>query len=213
MQSVKLISVSKEYEYDYTECKCQNNGICVLDNDFCVCQPGFTGKYCEINIEKDFALGCGKMLNNEYEYTKCSKCQCKNQLLTCDAITTPQCDSSLLENFQLNSKNIQLKTLIKLMNEMETNAYNYYINEYSNQLGYEIKFKFIDNDDSDDSTSLDVLNTNKLIVFKTRNNKITGIYFPKLTQQFYNSSSQFFNLNLVLFSLNFIIFYAYKLLF
>ncbi len=206
IQPIELFTFKSEY-IDYnindetTECKCMNGGICVLDNDFCVCKPEYTGRYCETNIEKDLSLGCGKLLNNEIEISKCSKCKCIRQLLTCDALITPTCNNKLMKK---HTKKTDFDSLIKIMNKIEENAYNFYINEYMDQLGYEVINKHIDIETQDmknNSINNDHLN-NKLIVFKT-NDRIIGLYFPKLIINDYvfnNSISKFkFKTNILLF--------------
>ena len=153
-----------------------------------------------INIEKDYALGCGKMLNNEVEFSKCSRCKCVNQLLTCSALSTPQCDRLITKN----SKKYELKSLIKIMNQIELNAYKYYLNEYDVQLGYKIEYEDIQNDfEIHKNNPVQSNNNNKLIVFKT-SDRIVGIYFPKLNQQIrYNNNANVLQFNFLLFfSLN-----------
>jgi len=225
IQPIELFTFKSEY-IDYnindetTECKCMNGGICVLDNDFCVCRPEYTGRYCEINIEKDISLGCGKLLNNEIEISKCSKCKCIRQLLTCDALITPTCNNKLLlKKQQHNTKQkTDLKTLIKIMNKIEENAYTSYINEYMDQLGYEVINTHIDHDvNNNNNTNSKVLieneHTNKLIVFKT-DERIIGLYFPKLINNDYvftnNSNSKLkFKTNILLLLLYFCIAYLF----
>lgn len=41
--------------------KCQNGGFNILESDWCACEPQFTGRYCEIEIEPDNRNGCGKI--------------------------------------------------------------------------------------------------------------------------------------------------------
>ncbi len=187
-------SSSNKISNDNSECKCLNEGLCVLDNDFCVCKPEFTGRYCEINLEKDNFLGCGRMLNNEFEFSKCSKCKCINQILTCNAIATPVCDQHI--NLKKLTKTA-LPQLIKLMNKIETDAYSYYIDEYVNKLGFEITYTNIENDQesnfeqSENAQNLHS-NTNRIIVFKT-SERIVGLYFKNFHVMYSNSSRVLLN--------------------
>ena len=86
-----------ELAYDYEEnalmkeslCKCQNDGICVIDHDFCVCSPNFTGRRCEISINVVASRqGCGRLSNGETEFLDCAKCTCTNKFLTLNSIST-----------------------------------------------------------------------------------------------------------------------------
>ena len=173
-------------------CKCRNGGTCVLNDDFCVCKPKFSGRYCEIDLEQDLTQTCGKLLHGESEFVECAKCFCSNQILTCIAISNSICDNLIVENSNhkrkrlIELKNGSLSFLIKAVNTIEAISYNFYIQEYQNRLGYSVIFK---NMESDKDMNSPILNEdNQLIVFNT-DQRIVALYFPSKSQDIANSSS------------------------
>lgn len=148
------VQLSKVNDYEYNDnsdktvnskCKCKNGGICVLDNDFCVCSNEYTGRWCEIelptsndqtnaeniesmNEDKDNEdqtditseliydiNGCGSLMNGQTEYLNCAKCTCMNQILTCTALSKDRCDE--LRSIENNdNKYSYLKDLLKQNN-------------------------------------------------------------------------------------------------
>ena len=121
------------YYYDYVtendSCKCQNGGVCVLDNDFCACPPNFTGRYCEIDLTKQQSKSCGSLLDGESEFIGCSKCTCTDQFITCTAMSTLSCDRFSPSDSN-NLKGVALPKLMKLAADIENDAYVAYVNGY-----------------------------------------------------------------------------------
>ncbi|CAF1156518.1 unnamed protein product, partial [Brachionus calyciflorus] len=96
-------NLSNDYYTNDENCLCLNGGYCVLDNDFCVCQPGFTGRQCEVKIESDNSNNCGNLLNGESEILDCAKCTCNRRVLTCEALSSSRCDYKKIINvYNLN---------------------------------------------------------------------------------------------------------------
>jgi hypothetical protein len=129
-------SASKVPTSPISICKCKNGGICVLDNDFCVCDTGFTGRYCEFNLSQSSAdqienqesdqdyeyerksetfKGCGTLMNGETEYLNCAKCTCTDQMLLCTALSKENC-----QELKLLDENIY-QTLNNLLKQNEYN--------------------------------------------------------------------------------------------
>ena len=177
-----------EVEYEYEEnvpkeeslCKCQNGGICVMDNDFCACKPDFTGRRCEISINAAASRqGCGRLLNGETEFLDCAKCTCTNQFLTCIALSSVSCENFLNEKKTLKTSFDQIKggnlnILIKLMNDIENDAYLTYVNEYR---GYLVEVKNIENDKEMSNLNYNSINNKRLVVFQA-NKRVLSLYFP-----------------------------------
>jgi hypothetical protein len=184
------------YEYETSECSCKNNGVCVLDSDFCVCKPEYTGRYCELEM-RDTKNSCGgQFLNNEYQYLDCSKCWCSRNVLSCEAIKSDTCNFNQFKsklnitrksnlNDIRNLKKLKLTQLVKLMDIIEGYSYKYFINKFQNEENYEIVY-------SDLSVSNKHVrqheikslshhhhhnHRNKIIVFVS-DEKIVGLYFP-----------------------------------
>jgi hypothetical protein len=138
-----------DYEYSddskiqNSKCKCKNGGICVLDNDFCVCSIEYTGRFCEFelptsnddesvaeNIEQfnqnkeeilnennneliDDINGCGSLMNGQTEYLNCAKCTCLNRILTCTALSKDRCDELRSNDDSDNNDYSHIKELLK----------------------------------------------------------------------------------------------------
>ena len=191
-----------EYEYEATEapkeeslCKCQNGGICVLDNDFCACKPGFTGRRCEISTNAEASQqGCGRLLNGETEFLDCAKCTCANQFLTCIALSSVSCENFLNEKKTLKTSFDQIKggnlnVLIKLMNDIENDAYLAYINEYR---GYLVEVKNVEIDTEMSNFNYNSVNNKKRLVVFQANKRVLSLYFP--TENTLSSSSSTINI-------------------
>jgi hypothetical protein len=99
-------------QHQPSQCKCKNGGMCALDDDFCVCSPKFTGRYCEIVLESDHdgSLACGQMQHGEIEYNRCAKCECGQRLLVCVPLWTPACNLEYLEYRQHVSSSLSPST-------------------------------------------------------------------------------------------------------
>jgi hypothetical protein len=138
------------------QCKCQNGGSCALDNDFCVCPSDFTGRLCDIKMEKDNRLGCGHLINGESEYLECAVCKCTRNMLTCSAIMNTACNLKLMtQSDRMNSKakladidgNLEqlkgadLLDLLQLVTSIENYAYENYINEYRNRHSFRVIYR------------------------------------------------------------------------
>ena len=179
--SMRYSIVNKDYEDYEDECPCQNGGNCVLENDFCACPSQFTGRHCELNIVVDSLMGCGRLLNNEEEYTECAKCTCSRNILTCVALSVSTCnlklfvepksDRVLIENL----KGSNLIMLLNLMNSIENYAYQYYINLYRSRHGYNVVYMNIDVASS--MLLQQLSNSNQLVVYTSGNGRLLGIYF------------------------------------
>ena len=135
---------------DSVDCKCRNGGSCALDNDFCVCPNDFTGRLCEIRMEKDNRLGCGHLINGESEFLECAVCKCTRNMLTCSAIANTACNLKLMtQSDRMDNKmrakladidgtleqlkGADLLDLLQLVTSIENYAYENYINEYRNR--------------------------------------------------------------------------------
>jgi hypothetical protein len=200
------------YEYETGDCSCKNNGVCVLDSDFCVCKPEFTGRYCEIEVRDKFN-SCGALfLNNEYQYLDCSKCWCSRNVLSCEAIKSDTCNfnqfKSMLNitrksnlNDIRNLKKLKLTQLIKLMDLIEGFSYKYYINKYQREHDYEVVFSDL-NQSSKKLIQHEIKHLihhrNKVVVFIS-DEKIAGLYFPHgagiESKPSFNYSSRVFSFN------------------
>lgn len=177
-----------DVEYENSECTCKNGGICVLDNDFCVCPADFTGRHCELNVRVDKTLGCGQMLNNEEEYLECSKCKCSRNILTCIALTTPTCNlkafmaKAKTDKLVENLKGANLVMLLNLMSSIENYAYQFYINLYQSRYGYDVVYVNINEETYEAKSDKNLIkidnDRNQMVVYKTDNNqRLIGIYF------------------------------------
>lgn len=182
-----LLDFEPDSEYDYATdvtCACQNGGICALDNDFCICPPEFTGRRCEIKIEKDNANNCGNLMNGESEYLDCAKCTCRQRILTCNALVSPICDYkkiisiyklniSLKSNDILKLKGEKLEKLVSLMKSTEAYVYESYIHQYKFEYNYGLIVKDLETNAIEmDSSDHD----KKFTVYKSKDG-LKGIYF------------------------------------
>jgi hypothetical protein len=139
-----------EFETDETG-KCRNGGIAVLDNNFCACQPEFTGRHCEIFLP-DTKNSCGpQFLDQEKKYLDCAECSCKLSMLTCAFAQTESCNLNNFKerlnikrksnlNILKNVKKLDLVKRIQMINLIEGYAYKHYIKQHHNEFDYEIVF-------------------------------------------------------------------------
>lgn len=175
--------VDSEYDYDMT-CLCLNGGICALDNDFCICPPEFTGRRCEIKIEKDNSNSCGNLMNGESEYLDCAKCTCRQRILTCHALVSPICDykkiiSIYKLNITLESNDIlklrgeKLEKLVSLMKSTEAYVYESYIHQYR----YVHNYGLIVKDLETNTIEMDSFNNDKKFTVYKSKDGLKGIYF------------------------------------
>jgi hypothetical protein len=167
-------------------CLCTNGGICILSNDLCVCQRGFTGRYCEIDMNVDKATrelySCGSLKHQYSEYRRCSLCQCSFSLLTCKVKWNANCNS--IQKRQLKTfRNKKLDYLQNLTTRLETLSYNEYLN---NNYISNFSIRYLTDDDDNQMQNIFSLNKtvqdtsdNELIILKSNinPNKILGIYF------------------------------------
>lgn len=169
-------------DYQDTQCSCKNGGACVLD--FCVCMPHFTGRQCEIDLRgPKVALGCGRLINGESEFVKCAKCTCEDQILTCISLSTMTCDRfSASEASRL--KGTDLKDLLALMYNIETDAYSMYVREYLDQDDYRVHVKSVEDISEKTKTDSKDSKQKELIVLKA-NHRIVSLYFPQKSQTDY----------------------------
>lgn len=202
-----------DYENDYytsdMECACLNGGFCVLDNDFCVCPPEFTGRKCEIKIEKDNSKSCGNLLNGESEYLDCAKCTCNQRVLTCQALVSPRCDYmkiisiynlniSLESNDVLKLKGQRLDNIEMLMKSTQAYVYENYIHEYK----YEYNYGLIVRDLDADTIQIESVSEKELTIYKSRDGLI-GIYFNNPVNKnnssiLHSDKNLYFNIILIL---------------
>ncbi|RNA17678.1 cryptic -like [Brachionus plicatilis] len=178
------IDYDKDYYSSDLDCACLNGGFCVLDNDFCVCPPEFTGRRCELKIEVDNSNKCGHLLNGESEFLDCAKCTCNKRILTCQALTSPRCDYkkiisiynlniSLESNDILKLKGEKLEKLLVLMKSTQAYVYESYIHEYK----YEHNYGLIIKDVEAKTIEIDsALREKKLTIYKS-SDELIGIYF------------------------------------
>ena len=183
---------SEEIVYEYDDCGCKNSGICTLNGDFCVCKPGFTGRFCELELA-DRVNRCGPMLNNEYVYLDCAKCTCEMAMLNCEAIKADTCNFNQFKSelnltkhrTDLNNleslKRLKLSKLVQLMNLVENHAYQYLIERYQNHFNYQVVYVDL-NESSAAKRHFQTLNSgrerrDRVVVF-TNGQKISGMHFP-----------------------------------
>ncbi len=194
--SASIPNDSYDYYYDdytsdksnpHTECSCQNNGACVLD--FCVCQPDFTGRHCEIDLKSAQAkLGCGRLINGESEFIECARCKCTDQFLTCTALATMTCDRFSASDVN-KLKGGDLNELVELMHDIETEAYGAYVKEYLDGKEYDVSVIDIENDrEMKNKANRKSSESKKLIVFQ-QNKRVVSLYFPYTRFKDLSSSS------------------------
>jgi hypothetical protein len=181
-----ITSASIDYVYEYEDCECKNGGICALDNDFCVCKPGYTGRFCELRLD-DSSNSCGMLLNNEQEFLDCAKCKCEQNVLTCTAVKLDTCnfnqfkkDLNITRKINLNNitnlKKLSINQLIEMSELIEFYAYKYYINEYKNNQDYSVVYSSLSSDAK--PVKIKSEQRKKIIVYFSKNEKIAGLYFP-----------------------------------
>ena len=192
-------------------CMCQNGGVCVLQNDLCVCNRDFTGRFCEIDlsIDKQLSLSysCGKLEHQYSEFRKCSKCTCRYNLLKCTPHWNRECATSISKLKFKKIKNKRLNVIKKYSNMFSNNSYSEYINDaiayeetrviFMNEFNFtktidnnfDIKF---DDDDFFSSPLKSFYGKQKLIVITSNLVKdevlINGIYYLNS-----NHANQIFN--------------------
>ena len=213
---------TSDEEYDEAErgerCKCHNGGSCALDNDFCVCPKDFTGRLCEIKMEKDNRWGCGHLINGESEYLECAVCKCTRNMLTCSAIANTACNLKIVTQNERGNKvgkfahidgNLEqlkgadLVDLLQLVTTIENYAYENYINEYRKRHFYRVLYRDLNSNErgTNRENGLPIINHKKSakdselvgtsfnhLVVLKSGNKIMGIYFNQMAQVLSSSS-------------------------
>ena len=162
-------------------CLCQNGGTCVLQNDLCVCQHGFTGRLCDIDMSIDkklsAAYSCDALEHQYSEYKKCSKCICKYNLLTCVPHWNRECGQTMSKLKFKKIKNKSLNIIMKYSIVFSNSSYFEYIKDASAEVVYMNEFNFTKEINSNfDSKN----NKKKLIVITSNlNNEVSikGIYY------------------------------------
>lgn len=165
-----------DYETDTESCKCKNGGICVLDNDFCVCPPNFTGRHCEIDLTKQQFKSCGNLLDGESEFIGCSKCTCTDQFITCKAMSTLSCDRFSASDAGA-LRGAPLPKLMKLVIDIENDAYAVYVNSYVAKTDYVVTSKNV-NDKKNMLSPKAMDNGKKQLVVFQDNGRVLSLYFP-----------------------------------
>lgn len=177
----RVYELTNQSADDDTECLCQNGGICALDNDFCICDRGFTGKLCEVSLGADpqFANACADIHHGQVENHACSSCKCTNQVLTCIAYSTPVCVRSRQlqrDKMRYNAKRT-LQYFLTQIAVIENATYDKYIDYYRNSLAYRVVYRNLDESSGEDD-SIDGDNRRSLYVMVS-SDKIAGLYFPQ----------------------------------
>ena len=180
--------------------KCQNGGICMLDNDFCVCDFGLTGRFCEFKLtnndknDQDYEetkstvlaisfdqdknqtmrKSCGNLLmNGQSEYvTNRVYCKCINQVLTCQALVSSSKEFDLVG---LRGTD-EIELLVQLERAILDRAYQIYIKEIQLKYATDLDLVLVDVDEEIEVIVEDANKPLQLTVFKSKRD-IVGLHF------------------------------------
>ena len=164
-------------------CMCQNRGVCTPFNNQCTCEAGYTGMYCEVRMsDQDDAHRCGHLFNGQVEHTRCAECTCDRGILTCVGLAVTECDNlprtSRLSTLDfMRMKGSRIHTLLKLVVEVETLAYQSYIEMHS-----DMRFikRDIDSDDTGDDDADNERQNSTVLIALTSNKRLVGLHFKRI---------------------------------